>query len=304
MSISNSQFGLDIDAQQEYADGISFAEDNGADVINNSWSMGWITSTWIDAAVESAIANGRGGLGCVVVFSTGNFDTDVMYPANSNPDVISVGAISPCGEKTSSTSCDTENNWGSCWGQEVDLAAPGVLIPTLDRLGSINGYNPNTLIHPGNGGTLVSSDYPDYDYTTWFSGTSAAAPHVSGVAALILSANNGLTHSEVADIMESTAQKVGGYTYHTQLDRDNGLWHQYVGYGLVDAGASVQSAVCDHTIENTTYTSDITISDCTSVEMEDISVQDDAILTIENVGSISIDGPFEAEVGTQLVFNL
>ncbi|RLD89887.1 MAG: hypothetical protein DRJ29_16215 [Bacteroidetes bacterium] len=76
-----------------------------------------------------------------------------------------------------------------------------------------------------------------------------------------------------------------------------------MGYGLVDAGAAVESAVCDHTIENTIYSSDITLSGCSSVEMEDVLVEDDAVLTIKNVGSLSIEGPFEAEAGTELIFD-
>lgn len=302
MTISDNISGDDVSDEQELAAGINYAVNNGADVINCSWIFSATASSYIDDAIDNALDNGRGGKGCVVVFAVGNDDSSVRYPANSNPDIVTVGAVNQIGKrKTMSSSWDGEDTWGSNWGQEVDLAAPGVLIPTLD-LQSL-GYNPGTPLHVDCGGTLTTSEYSDGDYTMQFNGTSSAAPHVAGVAALVLSANNGLTFDEVSDIMESTAQKVGSYTYHTQLGRPNGLWHQYVGYGLVDAGASVESAVCEHLIESTTYTSDITIDGCNSVEMEDISVEKDAILTIENVGSISIDGPFEAEIGTQLVFD-
>ena len=80
-------------------------------------------------------------------------------------------------------------------------------------------------------------------------------------------------------------------------------WNIEVGYGLLDAHAALEEAMCERTIENTTYTSDITISGCSSVEMEDVMVTDGAFLTIEDVGSISINGPFEAVSGTQLVLD-
>jgi len=301
MTISDNFIGLTLDDQQEIAAGIEYAVDNGADVINCSWGFG-VSSTYIDDALDDALDYGRGGLGCVVVFATGNFETDVAYPANYDPDIIAVGAMNQIGKrKSTSSSWDTETGWGSNYGPEVDLGAPGVLIPTLDL--QSYGYNPGKPLHEDWGGTLTDSEYADGDYTMQFNGTSSAAPHVSGVAALVLSANNGLTNQDVADIMESTAQKVGGYTYHTQFGRSNGLWHQYVGYGLVDAGESVKAAVCDHTIEDTEYSEDITISDCSSVDMENVTVSNNATLKIQDVGSITISGPFEAEIGTTLNFD-
>ena len=69
-------------------------------------------------------------------------------------------------------------------GSSLDVVAPGV-----DILSTV----------PNNG-------------IEYMSGTSMAAPHVSAVAALILSINSDLAGSEVVRIIESTAQKVGGYS--------------------------------------------------------------------------------------------
>ena len=85
-----------------------------------------------------------------------------------------------------------------------------------------------------------------YNGTIAYSGTSQAAPHVSGVAALVLSVNPNLTGQEVRCILESTAQKVRKdlYTYDSIPERPNGTWNEQVGHGLVDAHAAVLKAKC------------------------------------------------------------
>jgi subtilisin family serine protease len=204
MSVSNS-LKINTLSRLRRADGINWAWQNGADIISNSWGAS-VLYPEIDEAINNAVTQGRGGLGCVVVFASGNNNrATVSYPANL-PDVIAVGAISPCGERKSPFSCDGEN-WGSNYGEELDIVAPGVLIPTTDRQGRV-GYNPNSHIHTIYGGNKITSDYSNQDYTVWFTGTSSACPHVAGVAALILSVNPDLTGKQVRDIIEATAQKV------------------------------------------------------------------------------------------------
>lgn len=106
----------------------------------------------------------------------------------------------------------------SRYGDQLDVVAPGVDIMTL-------GFNDN--------GTY---GYPPV------SGTSFSAPQVAAVAALMLSVNPNLTNTEVNDIIEQTARKVGQYSYTTTADRPNGTWNTYMGYGLVDATAAVKAA--------------------------------------------------------------
>ena len=110
----------------------------------------------------------------------------------------------------------------SNYGSELDVVAPGVNIPTTDLLGN-SGYAPT-------------------DYNLAFEGTSAACPHVSAIASLILSINPNLTNSQVSDIIESTARKIGGYSYNTNINRPNGTWNNEMGYGLVNAEAAVIAA--------------------------------------------------------------
>ena len=224
------------------ADGLNKAQEEfKADVISNSWGGG-SNSEIINSAIQNAVTNGRNGKGCIVVFASGNYNGSIIYPANSNPDILTVGAISLCGERKSPLSCDGEM-WGSNYGKQLDIVAPGVLIPTTDIQGSF-GYNPNNHIHVNLGGNKVNSDYTNRDYTIWFTGTSSACPHVSGVAALVLSANPNLTGQEVRDIIEKTAQKVRPdlYSYNSDQSHSNGTWNNEMGYGLVDAYAAVRMA--------------------------------------------------------------
>lgn len=241
MSVSSTLDLSTPNIKQKLANGINWSVQNGAHVISNSWGHNDLVSSYIDDAITSAITAGRSGLGCVVVFSSGNNNGSVIYPANSNPNILSVGAMSQCGQRKSPTSCDNENTWGSNFGATLDVVAPGVLIPTTDRT-STNGYNPNIPIHTLNNGNRILTDYTNNDYTVWFNGTSSACPHVAGVAALILSVNPSLTGQQVRDIIEQTAQKVGGYNYTTTTGRTNGTWHNEMGYGLVNALCSVNRA--------------------------------------------------------------
>lgn len=232
MSISSELKAIDSPGKAiKFANGVNFAWQNGADVINNSYYISVpipVPNLYlIDDAFTDAMTKGRNGLGCVVVFaSTNNNSTFIQYPTGLHPDIIVVGAMSPCGERWNISSCSsTTTNSGSNYSAVLDVVAPGDLIPTTDLN---NGYMN-------------------------FSATSAAAPHVAGIAALILSVNPGLSQQQVGEIIETTAQKVRPDLYNYQItpNRPNGTRHQEVGYGLVDANAAVLMAqsLCSNQVD-------------------------------------------------------
>ncbi len=215
------------DTPIQLASGFSWAWNNGIDVISNSWG-GYAPSNILTDAINDALHFGRGGKGCVIVFASGNDlsdngnDEGINYPGNAIDDILVVGAIGPCAERINFGNCsDNQDNWASCYGTKLDLVAPGIHISTTDIQGD-DGY--------------YTLDYIQID------GTSAACPHVAGVAALILSVNPCLSTQQVNDIIEKTARKVGSYTYINTSDRPNGTWNNEMGYGLVDAYAAVQMA--------------------------------------------------------------
>ncbi|MBS1533751.1 MAG: S8 family serine peptidase [Bacteroidetes bacterium] len=215
LDISNKFLTQYAQFPEQLANGINWAWMNGADVINNSYGdqggnyYNYYHSAILENAFENAITQGRGGLGCVVTFSSGNW-TNVDYPANSNPDFLVVGGINSTGER----SVYSSNVNSSAFGQTLDVVAPGS----------------NVL-------TLANGDETINDY-----GTSISAPHVSGIAALILSVNPCLSQKQVVKIIEKTSQKVGNYNYIQTDQRPNGTWNNEMGYGLVDAYAAVQLA--------------------------------------------------------------
>ena len=202
------------------ATAINWSVQNGADVISNSYRLG-SNSTTVNNAITNAVNNGRNGKGCVVLFATGNDNSSVSYPATLS-NVIAVGATSMCDERKTHSSCDGEGWWGSNYGSELDVVAPGVEIYTTDISGS-SGYNSG-------------------DYYSSFNGTSSACPQVAGVAALILSINTDLTQVEVREILESTTDKIPNYTYTTSSSHPNGTWNSKVGYGRINALKAVAEA--------------------------------------------------------------
>ncbi|MCL2130867.1 MAG: S8 family serine peptidase [Lentimicrobiaceae bacterium] len=207
MAVSNSLSGTPLSCITR-ADGINWAWRNGADVINNSWQLN-AKYNIVDEAIDSAVTYGRGGKGTVIIYSSGNDNNPaVNYPA-SLPNVMAIGAITPDGQRKK---IEYLMDWGSNYGNNLDVVSPGYHILT-------------TGIGLGN---------------AFFSGTSAAAPHASGVAALILSVNPYLTYQEVGDIIRSTAQKI-----RTDLYNYSGsyLFNIEMGYGLLDAEASVLKAL-------------------------------------------------------------
>ncbi|MFT4525747.1 MAG: subtilisin family serine protease, partial [Bacteroidia bacterium] len=191
-----------------------------ADILSNSWGGGSSSST-INNAIDGAVNSGRGGLGAPVLFAAGNDNGANSYPATQT-NVISVIAMSMCHERKNPSSCDGETWWGSNYGTGADVAAPGVKIYCTDISGS--------------------AGYSTGDYTGTFNGTSSATPNTAGVMALILSASSGLTEAQARAALESTCQKVGGYSYNNGVSgQPNGTWSNDLGYGLVNAYQAVLS---------------------------------------------------------------
>jgi len=196
------------------ADGIRTAVNRGADVLSNSWGGGG-PSTAITSAFSFAQTNGRGGRGCPIAIATGNDDLrGVHYPASLSPTIpglLAVGASNEWDQRKSKTSLDGENWWGSNFGPEVDVVAPGVHIFTSDIMGA--------------------AGYSSGNYVPNFNGTSSATPHVAGLMALLLSLDPDLRSWEVEDIIKLSARELGA------AGRD-----EEFGFGRIDSRRALEAA--------------------------------------------------------------
>lgn len=174
----------------------------------------------------------------LIVAAAGNTEdnhTAVLFPA-AYEDVLAVTA----------TDQDDARAGFSNHGPEVDVAGPGV---------------------------HVYSTWYTYDYFIK-SGTSMAAPHVSGLAALMWSARPELTAAQVTRIITSTAADVNSDTHPG--------WDEYLGWGRIDAGRA---------LSRTTHTGELRLSAA------------DASLPVSTTTFITASVPFTSGVPTPVHFS-
>ncbi len=129
------------------------------------------SATWKEA-INAVLYNGT-----TIVVAAGNADNNVATSSPANcPGVISVAA----------TNRHAHRSYYSNYGKQVTIAAPGGEIRWLSSRG------------------ILSTVKDGYSY---YQGTSMAAPHVSGIIALMLSVNPYLTPAQIKDIIVSTASE-------------------------------------------------------------------------------------------------
>ena len=145
---------------------ITYATDNGADIINCSWG----SSGFLYSSLNYAVANGL-----VIVNAAGNDGDTIPEYLDTYAGSVSVAALDIYDQKAGFS------NYGS-W---VEVSAPGVDIYTTY-------YDHSTS----------SSIYSNVD------GTSFASPITCGVIAMLWSANPGLSHTEVVDLMYDTCDNI------------------------------------------------------------------------------------------------
>ena len=176
----------------------------GAEIINCSWGT-YDVSDAVKETIQRLSREGRNGKGTVFVFAIGNDDKDVGNDESAIPEVIAVGA----------TNRENLRTWYSNHGDQVDIVAPGgyeIGIATIDPVGP-NGASDNNY--------LLATD------SNAFIGTSASAPIITGVIALMLQKNPDITRAEVEQLLRATADKIGTVEYQ------NGR-NDYYGYGKVN----------------------------------------------------------------------
>lgn len=173
-----------------------------AQVINLSLGTESHCGTTYQNAINYAVSQG-----VAVVAAAGNSGTDAYFvsPASCQ-NVITVGATGREGAQA------PYSNWGS----DLDVSAPG---------GDVSRSYEGGILSTINQGTTT----PGAEGYTHMQGTSMAAPHVAGAAALMLSANRALAPADVESVLKSTARALPGTCAGG------------CGAGIVDANSAVQA---------------------------------------------------------------
>jgi bacillopeptidase F len=220
------------------------------DIINNSWGGGSGFDEWFRPAVQAWRA-----AGIIPVFATGNqgaVSGSISIPG-CYPECIAVGAIN---------SADALGSFSGCGpapypppdNMKPDVVAPGVNI---------------TSAVPGGG----------YAGGSYWSGTSMAAPHVSGTIALMLQVNSGLTFDQIRQALRTNAEPL--------QDSQWPGWPNYgYGWGKLDAYMSVCA-----------FLGNATVSGVVTSSVTHEPVADGMATVIETGATLPItDGNFEIEL--------
>ncbi len=230
---------LTNELDEQNAAALSF-QNQEIDIYNASWGIEgfYEAGESTTKAIETGILEGRAGLGNIYVFSAGNEGEqkgNVNYNALANSRyTIAVGAVDHNGVHS------PYSNPGASLLVSAYANGDDEGLTTTDLIGN-SGYNYSPL------------SVLDTDYTEGFSGTSASAPVVSGVVALMLEANPNLTWRDVQHILVETAAKNDlsdpGWVENGAGNQVN---HKY-GFGVVDATAAVEQARSWQTVAPEAY---------------------------------------------------
>ena len=207
---------------------IDAAVARGAHVINLSLGGKGTASIEIDAIKKAYDA------GVVIVAAAGNDSPGVLYESSGNlqqdylnlyypaafPEVIGVAALDNKNGSITNRKVLTRAEFSNYGEDIVSVAAVGTAVMTTVPYMPVNEV------------PYAFYSVPNY---TRVSGTSFASPQVAGTAALILSLFPQLSPKQVRNLIESTAFALPG------PDTDKNNINDYLGYGVLDAGAAVEA---------------------------------------------------------------
>ena len=320
------------------------------DIFNYSW--GWNSCEFRNyvnyaAQLKNGVEKLRQDKGAIYVKAAGNDYTDFRtlcdagaseeerYVGNASlsfdhtfPWMVVVGSVNADGVKAAYS-----NPGSALWvvapgGEKVTTIGSGIREPsmiTTDVSGCDRGYHAIKSPRTQFGGNGKRVD-PGCHYTSMISGTSMATSVTTGVVALLLEANPGLTWRDVKHILATTSRKVDskrteishplgmdreGHTYQqTWVTNAAGhSFHNWYGFGMIDATAAVEAAV-EHTSGLDTF---LESGWTTPPSTLNLPIPDDSVAgvahtlkvaenyVIETVRiKVTLEHPFVGELGVEL----
>ena len=163
------------------------------DIINCSWGTYHVSQS-VKEKIQDMAINGRNGKGIIFVWAAGNNQVDISTDESGIEEVIAVGA----------TNKNNELAYLNNYGEGLDILAPSgdyeLGITTLDVMGD-------------NGIGIINSNYILSTNKITFDGTSASAPIITGIVAIMLELNPTLTRKEIQNILIANTDKIGNVEY-------------------------------------------------------------------------------------------
>jgi subtilisin family serine protease len=240
----------------DLAEGIIWAADHGADIINMSLQYNLTTPGQI-AYVQSAINYAHDERGVLLVGAAGNNNSCGIYYYRCSTGSVNVGAectsASECqraciGGANAGGSCSSNGNcpngtcafptcapYGVCYPAKAANVVGIAATDNRDKFASTSVFDTFTSnfgseIDVCAPGERIWSTYTNGSYA-YLSGTSMATPHVAGLAALVKSYVSELTNDQIAEIIMSTAE-----------DRGPTGWDFRYGFGRINAYEALKAA--------------------------------------------------------------
>ncbi|MBA2545616.1 MAG: S8 family serine peptidase, partial [Solirubrobacterales bacterium] len=208
---------------RDIAEGIRYASREGADVINMSFEFALVVDSCAQIKSVCSAIKFASKRGAVIVSAAGNSNGEpIAFPAGA-PGVIGVG-------RTTKDACLAG---ASRTGAGLDLVAPGGGLPAAADCGGDDPYFSRGA--PIQQLTFSGSSFSQFGYPTFYEGTSMAAAHAAGVAAMVIASKVVGRNPSPATVecqLKATARTTDlGQLYDPRL----------FGAGLIDAGAAVLS---------------------------------------------------------------
>ena len=205
--------------------GVAFSR--GARIINMSFGGRYpATMSW-QAEPFNLITTLAAAAGTLIVAASGNDSADI-----DSEDCVPITG-SPCWE---------DSWWWPC--ENDGVLCVGALNDNATTRASISNYGAEDVHLYAPGAVWVGSDPSDVE-PKLFTGTSASAPFVSGVAALVIAANPGLRGPQVADYLLQTAWQLGDPAVPRYINA-LGAVNLALGGSPVCTAPQIQSTTPDH----------------------------------------------------------